>query len=107
MSRHFQTSFKLLDARNSKWKDIRLSFSDWDWLKATYGSDGIEGYYFNGPGVEGLVKAARMDAGLDPEAEGIDYNSEGGTCYIHFSAPCIDEIIFVAITTLRSSRQRL
>jgi hypothetical protein len=29
--------------------------------------------------------ACRLKAGLDPGAEGIVYNSEGDTCFIHFS----------------------
>jgi hypothetical protein len=77
--------FVLIDARDSEWKDVRLSFHDWDWIKATYGSDTVDHYYFNGYGVEGLVKAARLAAGVNPEAEGIDYDSEGDACFIHFS----------------------
>ena len=50
--------FALIDARTSKWKVVRLSFHDWGWFKATYGSETIDDYYFNGYGVEGLVKAA-------------------------------------------------
>jgi hypothetical protein len=39
----------------------------------------------NGYGVEGLVVAARQLNGLDPESSTLDRNSEGDTCYIHFS----------------------
>ena len=77
--------FTLTDARASKWKDVRLSFHDWDWFTAAYGSDTVEDYYFNGYGVEGLVKAARLAAGAEPYAEGIDYNSEGDACFVHFA----------------------
>jgi hypothetical protein len=76
--------FILIDARSSQWKDVRLSFSDWDWFEATHGSDTIDDYYFNGYGVQGVVQAARLAAGLEPEAEGIDYDSEGDACFIHF-----------------------
>jgi hypothetical protein len=86
--------FTLTDARASKWKDVRLSFHDWDWFKATYGSNTVEEYYFNGYGVEGLVKAARLAAGADPEPEGIDYDSEGDACFVHFAD--LDEAIRTA-----------
>ena len=86
--------FLLTDARNTKWSYVGLSFHDWDWFKATYGGNTVDEYYFNGYGVEGLVKAVRLAAGLEPEAEGIDYNSEGDACFIHFSN--IDEAIKTA-----------
>jgi len=77
--------FVLTDTRDSKWKDLRLSFHDWSWLRTIYGADAINGYYLNGYGVEGLVKAARLAAGLEPEPKGIAYNSEGDACFVHFS----------------------
>jgi len=76
---------ELINALDSEWKDVRLSFTDWEWLKRTYGSDSIDDYYLNGYGVQGLVKACRLQAGFEPEADGIDYNSEGDACYIHFA----------------------
>jgi len=76
--------FTLVDARRSEWKDVRLSFRGWEWLRATYGSDRIEDYYFNGYSVEALVKAVRLEAGMKPDAKGVVYNSECDSCYIHF-----------------------
>jgi hypothetical protein len=35
-----------------------------------------------------------LAAGLDPEAEGVDYDSEGGACFIYFSD--IDEAVKTA-----------
>jgi hypothetical protein len=96
--------FTLIDARESKWKDVRLSFHDWDWFKATYGSDTVHEYYFNGYGVEGLVKAARLHAGLDPDAEGIDYDSEGDACFVHFSD--LDEAVKTAEISAEMMRDR-
>ncbi len=86
--------FVLIDARNSEWKDVRLSFHDWSWFKNTYGTDTIDDWYFNGYGVEGLIKAARLAADLDPECDGIDYDSEGDACFIHFKD--LDEAIKTA-----------
>jgi hypothetical protein len=76
---------ELIDQRDSEWKDVRLSFDAWEWLHERCGGDAVDGYYLNGHGVQGLVMACRLKAGLDSEAEGIVYNSEGDTCFIHFS----------------------
>jgi hypothetical protein len=76
--------FKLQNALDTKWKDIRLSFDDWGWIQSTYGTDMIDGYYMNGYGIEGLVKAALFANGLNPDDEETQYDSEGDTCYIHF-----------------------
>lgn len=77
--------FILEDARDSEWEDVRLEFSDWPWLKALCGGDDIDGYYLNGYGVQGLVLATRLLHGLVPAVETMHLNSEGGTCYIHFT----------------------
>ena len=78
--------------------DYIVQFHDWEWLFATYESDvvdaSIDGYYMNGPNVEGLVKAAILSAGQDPENPGIFYNSEGDACYIQFRD--LDEAVRVA-----------
>jgi hypothetical protein len=76
--------FELHNALDTKWKDVRLSFDDWNWLHSAYGIDTIDDYYLNGYGIEGLVKATLFAQGLNPDDEAIDYNSEGDTCYIHF-----------------------
>lgn len=75
--------FVLHNALDTEWKDVRLEFSNWDWLSITYNEDTIEDYYLNGPGVEGLVKATLFSHEIDVES-GIEYNSEADTCYIHF-----------------------
>lgn len=77
--------FALHDCRDTEWKDVRLEFSDWDWIHEFCGGDSIGDYYLNGPGVEGLVMATRLLNGLDPESDTMNLNSEGDTCYIHFS----------------------
>src|SRR5262249_34701624 len=76
---------ELIDQRDSEWRDVRLSFAAWEALHELCGGDSLDGYYLNGHGVQGLVMACRLHAGLDPEAEGIIYNSEGDACFIHFS----------------------
>lgn len=78
--------FILINQLDSEWKDVRLSFSDWDWIAKLDANHTINGYYLNGYGVQGLVMACRLNAGLDIEADGIDYNSEGDTCFIHFTS---------------------
>ena len=77
--------FELVDCRHEEWSDVRLSFSGWDWLQETHGTDEIQDYYLNGYGVQGLVIAARVKAGLEKYPNGMEPNSEGDTCYIHFS----------------------
>jgi hypothetical protein len=77
--------FVLHDCRETEWKDVRLEFSDWDWLHDFCGGDRIDDYYLNGPGVEGLVMAARLLNGLEPVAGTMDPNSEGDACYLHFN----------------------
>ena len=76
--------FVLVDSRDSRWSDIRLSFNNWDWFQEKYGTNTINDYYINGYGVQGLVLAARIKAGLEPYPDGLDPNSEGDTCYIIF-----------------------
>jgi hypothetical protein len=83
-----RTTFKpfvLEDCRGTEWKDVRLRFDDWAALHALAGGDSLDGYYLNGYGVEGLVKAAMVGAGMDPDDDGIDCDSEGDTCYLHFA----------------------
>ena len=77
--------FVLIDSRDSEWKDLRLQFSDHAWTQANIGDDYIGECYLNGYGIQGLVFAALLQAGLDPVPAGVEPNSEGDTCYIHFS----------------------
>jgi len=76
--------FELHDCRSTQWNDVRLTFHDWDAVHALAGGESLEGYYLNGYGVEGLVKAAMLGAGVDPERDDIHGNSEGDTCNLHF-----------------------
>jgi hypothetical protein len=75
--------FVLIDSRKD-WGDVRLEFSDHDWTAAHIGSDYIGECYLNGYGIQGLVIAARLAAGLEPLPPGIEPDSEGDTCHIHF-----------------------
>lgn len=77
--------FVLHDCRATQWKDIRLTFDDWGLIHKLAGGESLDGYYLNGYGVEGLVKAAMSEAGIDPDADGIHCNSEGDTCNVHFT----------------------
>ena len=62
---------------------VRLSFFDWEWLEKKHGSIEIDGYYMNGPGVEGLVRAV-MFANDIPTDE-IEGDSEGDACLLYFT----------------------
>ncbi|VEP17055.1 conserved hypothetical protein [Hyella patelloides LEGE 07179] len=73
--------FILRDARDTEFADIRLEFSDWEWLRTRYG----EKPYLNGDDVQGLVIAMRVINNLEPVTEGMHLNSEADTCYIHFT----------------------
>jgi hypothetical protein len=77
--------FVLYDCRDTEWNNLRLEFSDWDWLHEFCDGESIGDYYLNGPGVEGLVMAARLLNGLDAATDTMDTNSEGDACNIHFS----------------------
>lgn len=77
--------FVLIDCRDTEFSDVRLEFSDHDWTQANIGDDSIGGCYLNGYGIQGLVIAARVKAGLEPIPDGMEPNSEGDTCYIHFN----------------------
>ena len=76
--------FVLENALDTQWHDIRLSFNQWKWLEDQYGLDSIDGYYLNGYGIEGLIKALLLTKQIDPDQEDIYYNSESDTCYVHF-----------------------
>jgi hypothetical protein len=93
--------FELIDCRNTEWADVRLSFNDWSWLNETHGSDTIDDYYLNGYGLQGLVLAARVAAGLDPYPDGMEPNSEGDTLFLHFSD------IDVAVETARLAQEMI
>lgn len=89
--------FEVLNAQGAL-SDFIVQFHDWDWLFSTYNADvddgSIDGYYMNGPGVEGLVKATMMTAGINADKSGISYNSEGDTCFIQFKN--LDEAVRIA-----------
>lgn len=93
VDRHTFAPVTLFNALATEWRDVRVSFGDWQWLGEKYG-ESVDDYYLNGYGVEGLTKACRLQAGLAPEDDGIDFNSEADTCYIHFSD--LDEAIKTA-----------
>jgi len=80
--------FELLRAQDAP--NYFLQYNDWDWLFTTYQADllegAINGYYVNGPGIEGLVKAALLENGIDPDSSEIFYNSEGDCCHIEFGS---------------------
>jgi hypothetical protein len=88
----------LIDRRDTQWQDVRLAFDAWDDLHARCGSDTIARYALNGHGVQGLLKAARLRAGLDPEGEGIHFNSEGDACFVHFTslAEAVESAVLLA-----------
>src|SRR5262245_36326515 len=67
--------FVLRDCRSTQWSDVRLTFSNWDFMAKLAGGDSLDGYHLNGYGVEGLVKAAMHAAGVNLDDEGIQYNS--------------------------------
>jgi hypothetical protein len=77
--------FELQDCRTTEWADVRLTFDAWDALHALAGGESLDDYYLNGYGVEGLVKGAMVDAGIDLDDERIHENSEGGACNLHFT----------------------
>ncbi|GHB97934.1 hypothetical protein [Cerasicoccus arenae] len=92
-------------------KNIRLEFSNWEWLEAEYSDSDTNDYYLNGYGMEGLVKAVRIIAGLPPEPESIEYDSEDDTCNIHFSdlddARQTAELASAMITTYKKLLQAI
>jgi hypothetical protein len=67
---------------NDMGDNVRLSFFDWDWLEKQHGSIEIDGYYMNGPGVEGLVQAVMFANKI--ESEDIEGDSEGDACLLYF-----------------------
>ena len=76
--------------KNQGTPDYFLQFYDWGWLFTTYVGDvvkeAINGYYLNGPGIEGLVRAALFANGMDPDGAEMFYNSEGDCCRIEFGS---------------------
>jgi hypothetical protein len=63
---------------------VRLVFADWEWLESRIPGNLVDGYYLNGSSLEGLIKAVRWEAGLEPESDFIEYNSEGDVCLVEF-----------------------
>jgi len=62
---------------------VRLSFFDWSWLEKQHGSIEIDGYYMNGPGVEGLVQAVMFENKI--ESDDVEGDSEGDACLLYFT----------------------
>ena len=75
----------LQDCRATEWKDVRLTFDQWDLVHQLAGGESLDDYYLNGYGVEGLAMAMMSSAGMDVESDTIHNNSEGDTCNIHFT----------------------
>jgi len=67
---------------NDMGDNVRLSFFDWSWLEKQHGSIEIDGYYMNGPGVEGLVQAVMFANKI--ERDDIEGDSEGDACLLYF-----------------------
>jgi hypothetical protein len=63
-------------------RGVRLSFFDWGWLEKQHGSIEIDGYYMNGPGVEGLVQAVMFANKI--ESDDVEGDSEGDACLLYF-----------------------
>jgi hypothetical protein len=99
--------FDVHDLLASQWNDVRLSFHDWEWLERTHGSIEIDGYYMNGPGVEGLVRAVMVTNNLDPDAAGIDYDSEGDACHIHFKSLALANQVAALANAMIGDRAKL
>ena len=81
--------FELLDINPPDCPYYTVRFSNWRWLNTTYAADimddYIDGYYTNGPNIEGLVRATMLSGGFDPDDESrVDYDSEGNACWIRF-----------------------
>lgn len=82
--------FVLVNALDTEYQDVRLSFSDWKWLHEKHGlgqsigDQYIGDYYLNGYGIEGLVKSLLFKNGFDVDSDEVEFDSEGDTCYIHF-----------------------
>jgi hypothetical protein len=63
-------------------RSVRLSFFDWEWLEKQHGSIELDGYYMNGPGVEGLVQAVMFTNKIDTDE--VEGDSEGDACLLYF-----------------------
>lgn len=63
-----------------------LMFSDFRWLENNLDLSTIGSYDLNGYGVQGLIKAARLHAGLASSKDSITYDSEAGACFIYFNS---------------------
>src|SRR5438045_2868082 len=75
------------DLQTDQRGDVRLTFGDWDWLANHFEADEIDGYYLNGYGLQGLVKAARFESGHLVATDQIQYDSEGDSLCIRFADP--------------------
>lgn len=99
--------FKLQNCLATEWADVRLSFDDWGFLHGLMGTDTVDGYYLNGYGVEGLVRAALLAAGGDPDGDEMHGNSEGDTCYLHFTSLESAVAAATAAAAMMKSRERV
>lgn len=76
--------FVLEDARATEWHDVRVSFEEWDWLEEKLGLTPCE------PGLTGHDLGEFLEGWIEKNelvrAEGGYFNnSEGSTCYFHFT----------------------
>lgn len=84
--------FVLMNALDTEYQDVRLSFDDWGWLNEKHGQGQSIGdqymgdYYLNGYGIEALVKSLMFKNGFDVDGADFEFDSEGDTCYIHFKS---------------------
>jgi hypothetical protein len=77
--------FCLQDHRDES-GSICLMFNEWDWLHDLAGGDSVEGIFLNGYGVETLVQTALSAAGIDPDGDGIEFDSENDACVVYFAS---------------------
>jgi hypothetical protein len=77
--------FVLEDCRATEYKDVRLAFHDHDWTREHIGGEYVGAVYLNGYGIQALVLAARVNAGLDAHPDGMVDDSEADTCNLHFN----------------------
>lgn len=99
--------FVLHDCRHTQWKDVRLTFDNWEHIDELIGENELDGYYLNGYGVEGIVRAAMVDADIDVDDDRIHCNSEGDACNLHFKELALAEAAAIAAAAAFKTKKAL
>lgn len=96
---------------DEKFENTLLMFDDWAYLHGFVGADRTtNGLALDGHGVDGIVRAAMLDAGLPDDEDIVEHDPEDDACFVRFvsleEAEAAASVVATALTQ-RAELERL